>query len=415
MDRVARRSDDVHVTDSSGLRGNWLVVLAGAVAVLTAAFVTLVVRTGDPTTADTYLESSRDAAVVLADGRLVEARDGMRVPSGATVRTGAAGAAHLSTAGRDVYLGALTTLIVLDGLRETLDRGQVMADSRNGPRLQLTTRAGLVTVAAESLARVENGPVLRLGVFTGSSRIEAVGRQASTTVPALYQVQAPYGGLPGAPTALALTDDAWEQRLAGALVGADRDLDALERGLAGADGLAVLSAAPVALREVPPTSPDRGEQALSVAVAQAAQRSSSAAQNLTTIQTDRGQGGSWGVVAAIVQARVSAVSALLDGVLSPPGTVVPVLAGATPLLPGLFGPSQPTSEPSPTGGPSGSPVPSRSPSPRPTPTRTVSPSPSAVDQVISTVTGLLATPSPSATTTALLPSPVLNLPLPILP
>lgn len=380
------------VTDGSGLLRDWRVVLAGGLAVLSASVAVLVVRTGDPATADSYLQDARDAVLVLADGTQVAAHDGLRVPDGATVRTGATGRARVTTAGRDVYLGGLTTVAVTDGVQQELQRGQVMVDGRGGSRLTLSTRAGAAHLPGGSLVRVEMGPVLRIGVFDGEASLTAAGRQATTRVSELYQLQAPYSGLPGKPTPLALTDDAWEQQLAAELVNADKDLNALARALAGADGLTVLQAAPVALRRVPPTSTDRGEQALSVAVAQASRRSAPVEDTLAFVQSARGEGGSWGVVTALVESRVTAVSALLDTVLAPPGGGPVVVAGPSPQPGGLSpGPPQEGSNgPSPSRSPSSAPSPSRSNSPRP---GTPSPTPSA-DDLVTTITKLLS-PSPT--------------------
>ena len=391
--------DDVDVTDSSGFTSQVRVLLAASLAVLTAAVVTLVVRTGDPSTADSYVSAVRNAALTLSDGTQVTAVDGMRVPNGATVRTGVGGAATVTTAGREVLLGAKTTLVVVDGLRERLDRGQLIVDSRGAPRLALTTRAGLADVPEDALVRVENGPVLRLGVFTGGASLTAAGRQATTKVPALYQLKVPYGGFAGDPRPLTLTDDAWEQQLAAELVNADRDLNALARGLRGTAGVTVLEAAPVALRRVPATTRDRGERALSVAVAQASRRSGGLADTLGFVQTSRDEGGSWGVVAALVQARVTAVSALLDTVLAPPGTTPPpVLAGPTPGLPGLLSPSPSPGGPSSTRSTGASPTPSRSKSPSPRPSG-ASPTTDPLGDLVTAVTDLL---SPTTTPTPLI-------------
>ena len=397
------------VTDSSGLLRDWRVVLAAGVAVLSAAVTTLVVRTGDPATADSYLGDVRDAAVVLRDGTLVIAKDGQRVPEGAVVRTGAGGKAKLTTAGRDVYIGALTTVRITDGVHQALERGQVIVDSRDGARLDLDTRAGSAALDSGSLVRVENGPVLRLGVFVGKAALTAAGRQATVEVPMLYQVQAPYTGVPGRATPLALTDDAWEQQLAAELVNADRDLNALARGLAGADGVTVLLAAPAALREVQPTSTDRGEQALAVAVAQAS-RNGRAKDALEFVQSARGDGGSWGVVAALVQSRVSAVSALLDTVLAPPETPGTVVAQPTPGLGGEPGtsPSAPPGSSQPSGGrPTSGPSPSRTPTPKPSGSTTPAPQ----DDLITTVMNLLSpSPSPNAAGSPR-PTGILHLPI----
>lgn len=380
--------------------GDWRIVLAGGLSVLVGSVATVLVRTGDPATADSYLSQVRAAAVQLADGTLAEAHNGMRVPDGSTVRTGAGGAAVIGTAGRSVFLGSTTTVRVTDGVHQDLQRGQVMIDARNGPRLGLTTRAGLADVDGGSLVRVETGPVLRLGVFDGTSSLTATGRQATREVGALYQLQAPYAGLPGFPTALALTDDLWEQRLAPDLVNADRDLNALATGLTGNSGKSVLAAAPVSLRRMQPASPDRGEQALSVAIAQTSRRSAPLEQTLGFVQRARNQGGSWGVVAALVDARATAVSALLDTVLAPPGTTTPpaVVAGSQrPLFPGLLSPSP--SAPDNSGGGEPTERPTKNPGPTkkpPSPTRSATPSPSTpADDLITTLTNLLS-PSPSS-------------------
>jgi len=385
---------------------DWRVVLAGGLAVLTASVTTLVVRTGDPATADSYLKDARDVAVVLSDGTLAIGHDGMRVPNGATVRTGATGGARVVTAGRDVYLGSLSTVLVTDGVHQELQRGQVIVDGRGGARLTLGTRAGSADLPEGSLARLELGPVLRIGVFAGEASLTAAGRQATSHVPALYQIQAPYTGLPGKATPLALTDDAWERQLAAELVNADQDLNALARGLAGTDGVTVLQAAPVVLRRVAPTSTDRGEQALSVAVAQASRRSAPVADTLSFVQTARDEGGSWGVVAALVTARGTAVSALLDTVLAPPGpSPAVVIAGPS------GGPDGLSPTPSPNGGspsshgPSSSPTPSRSPSGRPSTSPTT-----PADDLVTTLTNLLS-PSPSPGSEASpRPSGIIHLP-----
>lgn len=395
--------DDVHVTDSSDLLRDPRAVLAAGLAVLVTAVVTVVVGTTDPASAASYLTDVRNAVVVLADGTTGPARPGQRVPDGATVRTGPEGAATVVTAGRSVHLGALTTVQLRDGVRQELGRGQVMVDARGGARLRLVTRAGAADLPEGVLARVETGPVLRLGVFAGDDvTLTAAGRQVRTPVERLYQVLAPYAGLPGRPTVLALTGDAWEQRLAGELVNADRDLNALARGLSGADGATVLAAAPVALRGVALQSVDRGERALTVAVAQASRREAPLAETLDLVVRARGEGGSWGVVAALVEARVSAVSGVLDTLLASPGTPPPpVLAGPTPGLGDPLIPRPSTSGRPPTGSPSASPSRTAGPSPRPSATS----SPTApADDLVTTVVGLLS-PSPS-------PSGLLRITLP---
>ncbi|MGZ6826654.1 MAG: hypothetical protein ACXVGH_07660, partial [Mycobacteriales bacterium] len=132
------------MTDNSGARPRrhallsgtpqaWHGVLAGGLAVLTAATVTLLTRTADPASAATTVASVRNAVIRLADGTERTAAVGDRLPRGAQLRTGTDGGAQLSTAGREVYVGALSTVDVRDGVSQSLERGQVMVDARRGP------------------------------------------------------------------------------------------------------------------------------------------------------------------------------------------------------------------------------------------------------------------------------------------
>lgn len=407
-------ADDVHVTDRSDFLEApraWQAILAAGLAVLTAAAVTVVVRTTDPASADTHLGAVREAVVQLADGSEHSALEGEFLPVGSTVRTGGAGGAELLTGDRTVYVGRLSTVTVFDGVHQALGRGWAMVDSRRGDRLQLDTAAGAVQTVEGSLSRIEQNDVLRLGVYEGRATLTPIGRSLTATVPGLYQVQVQYGSVAGRITALALRNDSWDRRLAQPLVSADTDLNKLADSLGGADGSAVLTAAPVALRPVAAPAPGvaLGEQALSVAVAQAATALPDPTAALDAVRGARGDGGSWGVVAAIVGARVSAVSALLDGALSPvssPGGT-DVFAGGTPSLPGFF---RPTPSPSPTSSrpvPRPTPLPSRPPVP---PTPTASP-PGLVEEVVRTVLRLIPSPTPSAGPALPTVSP-LPLPLP---
>ncbi len=410
-------SDNRQVMETRGrLRSTrgWQGVLAAGLAVLTAASITAVVGVSDPASADTFVTSVTDSVVALPNGSEREARIGDRLPSGARLRSGAAGGARLTTAGRDVYVGALSTILIRDGVRESLERGQVMVDTRSGPELALGTEGGTVDLAEGTLARVERGIVLRVGVFDGSAAVGVTGRQATTTVPALYQVSTQYGVLPGRPTALALTNDAWEQRLAANLTGADEQLTRLQSGLEGSEGSLVLVAAPAALR-LACTGTDRGEQALSVALAMVAKAGSSPQDRATTVCSSRREGGSWGVVAAIVRASADDVSGRLqqdlptDPAILAEGPTTPFLPGITPTSPTTAGPGDSTTGP--TGSPSPRPTTTTGPRPPPPP-----PPPSTVEQVVTIVRDLLPTPVPSTTpapSTAPLPapSPLVTVPL----
>jgi hypothetical protein len=409
-------ADDVHVTDTSDKWAAsphaWKVVLAGALAVLTASSVVVATHTGDAAAATTVVVSVRDAALQLADGTTRPLVEGDSIPRGGQVRTGPGGGAELRTEGRSTYLGALSTLDVLDGVRQSLRRGQSMVDSRRGPRLQLTTLAGSVAIRPGSLARVETASALRLGVFEGLASVTATDRRGATGVAALHQVQVPYGYVPGRITPLALKDDAWESRLASDLVSADIDLGHLASALSGPSGVALLNAVPASFRVATAAAGAvGGEQALQAAIAQTA-TVGAVDDRLPTVVTGRADGGSWAVVAALVGSRVTAISALLDGALAPASTGTPT---STPtvvsaLPPGLFGPSPAAiAGPSPRASTPTATTTTSKPVVKPTVKPTVKPSPSPspgpVGALLTTVLSLLPTPSPVPVPTAPAPTP----------
>ncbi|MCW2613291.1 MAG: hypothetical protein JWN08_285, partial [Frankiales bacterium] len=328
-----------------------VVALAGllAVVLLTAVGVAAL-RSSSVADADTVLEEGVGVRLELADGTAREGVVGERVPRGATVRAGTAGAV-LQTRERRVFLGQATALTVLDGARQSLDAGYVMVEASDGPGLELTTTAAVVTAADGSLVRVVAGPLVRVGVLRGdAARVRAAGRQATTEVPRFYQAQVAPGGLPTEATPLLLTGDAFEMRLARELYDADRDLNALARrldtvGEAGPAVLAVLSSV------VPTAAPVPGapgsERALGFLLA-AASDPDQAGEAYTEVRGLRTAGGSWGVVAALVGTTPNEVSAVLGALLAP--DAVPVLASgpvgpgsssAADLLPLLLDPTGP--------------------------------------------------------------------------
>ena len=391
---------DVTGTSDNAGRG-WQAVLAAGLAVLTAATITAFVGTRDPAAEDTIVAAVRNAALVTAGGAVRAAKIGDVVPAGDTLRTGEGGGARLNTSGRDVYVGALSTVTVNDGVHQNLTRGQVMVDTRKGPALQLGTRAGDVHADEGALARVETGAALRLAVLDGAATFTAAGRKATSTVSRYYQVRVPYGAVAGRATALALTpDDGWERDLAAGLVAADADLNRLELSLDGSDGLTVLAALrTAAVADVAPGI-ERREQALGAALAEAAGR----VDSVITVKQARVEGGSWGVVAAIAGARVTTVSALLDRLLTP-GAVLnaaQLLAGPFSNVIGLLGgpPGLTDSGNSaPSQRPSG-PGPAASPSASPTPRPTDNPSqPDPANSMLGTLMNLLPTPTPTPSIT----------------
>lgn len=363
--------------------------------------------------ASTVLQAARAATVELADGSRRDAVVGMTVPAGATVHTASGGSASLVAAGRTVLLGQGTAVTVVDGEHERLRSGLVMIDARRAPGLTLDAGAASVQTPSGGLARVERGALLRAASFRRTLTVRASGRKAQAVVPQLYQVQVPDGGLPGAVSALALTRDAWERRYALDLVTADLDLDALAQGLDRnpASSTAVLSVVPASFGSsvLPAPGEPRSETALAFVLAGPGR--SGAADRYREVRRLRAEGGSWGVVAAIVGADVAAAAAALDAVLNRltgpaalAAGVLPLAVGPGPLLGGGGSPPQgPPPAPNPTPPPGGGGPPS-GPSPGPAPQPSSSPSADPVQDVITTVTGLLPSPRPAAVSPS--PSPL---------
>lgn len=367
----------------------------------------------DVAKADTVLRAVRATTVQLADGSTRPADDGMTVPKGATVTTAPGGSASLVTAGRVVLLGSDTAVAVLDGRREQLRRGLVMIDAREAGDLELDAGAGTVTAKRGAITRVERDALLRVASFRRGVTVRAAGRRATVGVPELRQVQVPYGGLPGRVTALGLTRDSWERRYALDLVTTDVDLTGLADGLDrnAETNSAVSRALPATFRDDAGLADGerRSDRTLGYLLAGAARRGGDAEQRYGQVRRLRAEGGSWGVVAAIVDADVPAVSAALDELLAPSEPVLAVEPGTGPIDVGsVFGePGQPTTTTTTPDGPGGSPAPGPTSGPRPTskPSPSPSGSPDPVEEVVTTIASLLPTPPPSA-------PPGLPLPLP---
>lgn len=354
----------------------------------------------DTASAKTVVRSARAATLELAGGQSKPATDGMTVPKGATLRTAPGGSAALVAAGRSVLLGSATAVSVVDGEREQLRSGLVLIDARRAPGLSLDAGAATVRATRGGLARVERGALLRAVSYRSSLTLVPAGRRSQVQVDAFYQRQVPDGGLPGDQTALALTPrDSWERSYVLDLVTADADLSALADGLDRnpASSSAVLKAVPASYDAAAAERPS--EAALAYVISRAAK-----AGSFAQVRLGRDAGGSWGSVAAIARADVSAVSAALDAVLSPTEGPAVLAAGG----PATAAGPQPGQQPGTTTTLSGT-TPTSAPSPGATsaPTRGPRPSPSAspdpVQDVVTTVTGLLPTASP--TPIVLLPSP----------
>jgi len=430
--------DDVHMLGQDGRAGTgWVAGIAGLLAVVLLTAVGVAALRTDTASADTVLARGADAVLELADGTSRPAVEGERVPRGGTVRAGRTGAV-LETRDREVHLGGNTAVTVVDGVRQVLRAGFVLVDATGAPGVELQTDAGTVTSADDSLVRVDGGPLVRVGVLRGdAAAVRAVDRQATSEVPIYFQVQVPTGGLPGGATPFVLTPgDEYERELAADLVAADDALDALASRLdaGGTAGRVVLAA----LRtEVPAggtsaAGASGNERALGFLIAAAAPASDDLTARYDRVRSLRSGGGSWGIVAAIVEAEVGRVGAALNALLEP--GMVPVVAGQ-PLDLGVVldpeaagapaaeppaapadtdssstgAPQQPPPPPSEGdgdgdgdgGGGSGEPSPAPSPTPGPT-----DPVTDIVDEVVETVMDLIS-PSPSALpVTVPLPGPL---------
>jgi hypothetical protein len=412
----------------------------GAVCVLLAAVLLSAVGVAalrsDTAGADTVLARGAGVVLTLADGTTRDAVEGETVPRGATVRAGRTGA-RLDTREREVHLGADTAVTVVDGARQVLRAGFVMVDASSAPGLELQTAAAAVEAADDSLVRVDGGPLLRVGVLRGgAAQVRPTGRRTATELPTYFQVQVPAGGLPGTTAPFVLTPgDAYEMQLAGELVAADADLGSLAFRLDadGNAGPAVLAALTQTVQAEPvaPGAP-LSERTLGYLIAAAAQDDGALGDRYARVRALRTAGGSWGVVAAIVQAPVDRVSAALNALLDP--DAVPTVAAERFDLSELLGggaaaPGPDSDEPAPsvTGPEPSQEEPDRpSEQPQPEPQPTSSPSPSSpppgptdpvtdvVEEVADTVLYLLSpSPSPSPSGPAGVGVPSLP-PLPLL-
>lgn len=295
-------------------------VAVGLALVLLAGVVAAALRPGTAS-ASTVLHRGDGVVVELADGSTEPLAVGEQVTRGATVRAGRDGAV-LRTRGRDTWLGGGTAVTVVDGARQELREGFVMVDARRGPGLSVSTPAAEVSTPSGTVSRIERGELLRVGAYSGEPlQVRAAGRRATTDVARAYQVQVPEGGLPGRTTPLVLTPgDAYERALATALVAADEALRAVAERL-DADGRPGTIVQQAVFSDVPsapalaPGAP-RSEQALAYLLARAAD-DRDLRDRYARVRELRADGGSWGVVALLVDAEVAEVAGLLDVLLAP--------------------------------------------------------------------------------------------------
>lgn len=429
MDRTAPTVDDVHMPGQDGRTSGqvgtaWVAAVSVLLAAVLLSAVGVAALRSDTASADTRLERGADAVVVLPDGTRRAGVQGETLPPGTTVLAGRSGAV-LETREREVWLGADTSVTVLDGARQELERGFVMVNADDAPGLSVRTAAATVSADDDSLVRIDVGPLTRVGVLRGAAaQVRPTDRRATTVVPTYFQVQLRTGGLPGAASPFVLTpDDDYEMELAADLVRADADLTALARRL-DADDAAGRLVQTALRRDVPADAVADGllvpgaplsERTLGYLMAAAAPADAPVGVRYASVRALRTDGGSWGVVAAIVRAPVQGVAAALDALIEP--TTVPVLA-AQPLdrtdLLDLVDGRSPVQDPGAGTEPSrpadpNRPQPSRSPRPVPSPTPAPTPGPAdpvtgVVDEVVDTVLDIVGSPTPVPVAPAPTPS-----------
>ena len=410
----------------------WIAAVCVLLAGVLLTAVGVAALRSDTASADTVLARGADAVLVLRDGTTRDAVEGEKVPGGATVRAGRTGA-RLDTRDREVHLGADTAVTVVDGARQVLREGFVMVDASSAPGLEVQSAAAAVEAADGSLVRVDGGPLLRVGVLRGdAASVRPAGRRTATELPTYFQVQVPAGGLAGTLAPYVLTPgDRYEMELAGELVAADADLNALASRLdaGGNAGPAVLAALrdtvqPRLVASDASASAPVSERALGYLIATAAQDGAALPSRYEAVRSLRKAGGSWGVVAAIVEAPVDRVSAALNALLDP--DAVPTVASEPLDMAEVLGLGEsgdaPAEQPAPPAPPTGRsqedprppseddrPQPTTSPtSPPPGPTGPVT---DVVQEVVDTVLDLVSpSPSPSVgvTVPTLSPPPLLK-------
>lgn len=392
-----------------------LAVPAVAVALALVLLLGIAVAALRSPTASAATVLQRGAAVTaeLADGTRTTLAEGAEVPRGAVVTPGPDGAV-LRTRDRDTWLSGDAVVRVVDGARQELRAGFVMVDARRGPELEVTAPSAVVSAPRGGVTRIADGRLLRVGSYAGEPvTVRAAGRAAAVEVPRSRQVQVPAGGLPGRVTPLVLTPgDAYERALAPDLVSADAALAAVAARLDGDGRPAVLvrtaADADLAGRQtaLPPGAPS-SERTLAYLLARAA----GDLGRYGEVRALREDGGSWGVVADLVGARVGDVAGLLDALLAPPAVV---LAGEPVDVAALLGAGVPPAAPTTAPAPGGDPVaaapppappaaPQESPPPQPEPEDPGGGPGDVVGEVVATVLGLLPDQPANSTTVPALP------------
>ena len=374
----------------------------------------------------TTLQDAFSVQVVHPDGSAVTGVSGLRLHNGDVVRTAPGGRAELHTRSRVVYLVSDTAVQIMNGARQSLRHGAVLADSESGPGLALEVGDLNVSAPHGSAVRAERAVTMRVGTLVGTADLTSdTGR--SVTVPALSQVTVAGTALPDSPTPLHLTDDSAEAHAAPSLVRDDLALDSLAAGIdaTGSSTAQMVATAWHGAVDAAPAGVARSENVLPIVIASAGHPKDPQTRYQQAVSLRSG-GGSWGVIAHELGTDSAAALIALDAFehgasAGQVGTVSAALAyiaaagrsGDTSLL--ASGPTGSGSTSSHRGGSGSSPTPKPSASPS---------SSSLLGQVTDTidkVLKVLPTPTARATTApapTARPTPVLPLPkvsLPALP
>jgi hypothetical protein len=390
-----------------------------------AAMPLLVGCSGSVASSPTTLRGIVAATVVHTDGSTRPGINGLRLGPGDVVRTGVGGRAELITQDRVVYVGSEAAVQVVDGLRQVLRRGAVVADAQHGPDLDLQVASLAVTVSSGSATRAERSVMSRIGALAGATDVRSrAGRRL--TIDALHQAIVGGDALPDATTPLRLTDDDGEAHAVPALVRDDETLNGLARGIdsTGPATARVITASSHVGPLTAPTGVGRSDRFLPAVIA-ATGSSSGASQRYQQAVDYRKAGGSWGVIAHLLGVQAQGVVATLAAFerTQPPGrigSVAAVLAsaglgpGGTDNSTGNAGPNSGrgthgtgSGDNGGNNGGGGS-----SPSPSPSPSGPVSTVVGTVNDTVGEVLSLLPTPTPTPTPTRTASTPTLPLPLP---
>jgi hypothetical protein len=411
-------------------------VAGGAASVLAAGVAGAVVVSGgsSASAAVTVVHHPRAATILAPDGRTSAAHDGARLRPGDVLRTAADGFATLLTDGRREYVAGGSSVLVRDGERQQVRAGALVADLRSGPSLDVLVSGSTVRATAGDVVRIEHGFTVRVGALAGDVVVRSpAGRSAA--VPALHQVRINADALPDdAPAPLALVDDEAERAtnlpvvvddvlLHRWAVGSAADTAAQPRLAAAVAALPAVNSS--ATQCLPPVSAPVSERVLPVAIARSSHDRMSLGDRYGRALCDRAEGGSWGVVAHLMETTAVRTLAQVDALQSDrllalgaqtgvprAGVIAPPAApGDGPATGGRQAPSEPTTAPRSSGG-SAAPPPSTGPTPPPSgglpsPAPSPVPTPPPPDTgVIGNLVGAVAGVLPPA------PSPAPSLPAP---